>query len=113
MQTILLGEAMANVEPILLRERLLHTAAPIIRRGRRTLIKIGAGCTESIISSPRWPASPGSPTSPYHLTAGLARPLTAQGLRRSGPKAGTTACPAKQDQQDRHIPGPTMIVSGK
>lgn len=42
-QTILLDAALAKAEPKLLRYRLLHTAARIIRGGRRTLIKIAAG----------------------------------------------------------------------
>jgi hypothetical protein len=42
-QTILLDGALAKAEPKLLRYRLLHTAARITRRGRRTLIKIAAG----------------------------------------------------------------------
>jgi hypothetical protein len=42
-QTTLLDEALAKAEPKLLRYRLLHTAARIIHRGRRTLIKIAAG----------------------------------------------------------------------
>jgi hypothetical protein len=41
-QTILLDGASAKAEPKLLRYRLLHTAARIIRRGRRTFIKIAA-----------------------------------------------------------------------
>ena len=41
-QTILLDGAFAKAEPKLLRYRLLHTAARIIRRGRRTFIKIAA-----------------------------------------------------------------------
>jgi hypothetical protein len=42
-QTILLDGSLAKAEPKLLRYRLLHTAARIIRRGRRTFIKIAAG----------------------------------------------------------------------
>jgi hypothetical protein len=42
-QTILLDGALATAEPKLLRYRLLHTAARIIYRGRRTVIKIAAG----------------------------------------------------------------------
>jgi hypothetical protein len=42
-QTILLDGALAKAEPKLLRYRLLHTAARIIQRGRRTVIKIAAG----------------------------------------------------------------------
>jgi hypothetical protein len=42
-QTILLDAALAKAEPKLLRYRLLHTAARIVRRGRRTVIKIAAG----------------------------------------------------------------------
>jgi Transposase DDE domain group 1 len=42
-QTILLHGTLAKAEPKLLRYRLLHTAARIIRRGRRTMIKIAAG----------------------------------------------------------------------
>jgi len=42
-QTILLDGALAKAEPKLLRYRLLHTAARIIHRGRRTVIKIAAG----------------------------------------------------------------------
>jgi Transposase DDE domain group 1 len=42
-QTILLDGALAKAEPKLLRYRLLHTAARIVRRGRRTVIKIAAG----------------------------------------------------------------------
>jgi len=42
-QTTLLDEALAKAEPKLLRYRLLHTAARIIHRGRRTFIKIAAG----------------------------------------------------------------------
>ena len=42
-QTILLEGALAKAEPKLLRYRLLHTAARIVRSGRRTLIKIAAG----------------------------------------------------------------------
>jgi Transposase DDE domain group 1 len=42
-QTILLDAALAKAEPKLLRYRLLHTAARIIHRGRRTVIKIAAG----------------------------------------------------------------------
>jgi hypothetical protein len=42
-QTILLHEALAKAEPKLLRYRLLHTAARILRRGRRTFVKIAAG----------------------------------------------------------------------
>jgi len=41
-QTILLDGAMAKAEPKLLRYRLLHTAARIVHRGRRTVIKIAA-----------------------------------------------------------------------
>jgi hypothetical protein len=41
-QTILLTAELAKAEPKLLRYRLLHTAARIIRRGRRTFIKIAA-----------------------------------------------------------------------
>jgi hypothetical protein len=41
-QTILLDGALAKAEPKLLRYRLLHTAARIIHRGRRTVIKIAA-----------------------------------------------------------------------
>jgi hypothetical protein len=41
-QTILLDGALAKVEPKLLRYRLLHTAARIVRRGRRTFVKIAA-----------------------------------------------------------------------
>jgi hypothetical protein len=41
-QTILLDGALAKVEPKLLRYRLLHTAARIVRRDRRTFIKIAA-----------------------------------------------------------------------
>jgi hypothetical protein len=42
-KTILLHEALANAEPKLLRYRLLHAAARIVRRDRRTFIKIAAG----------------------------------------------------------------------
>jgi len=42
-QTILLDGASAKAEPKLLRYRLLHTAARIVRRGRRIFIKIAAG----------------------------------------------------------------------
>jgi hypothetical protein len=42
-QTILLDAALAKAEPKLLRYRLLHTAARIVRRGRRTFVKIAAG----------------------------------------------------------------------
>jgi hypothetical protein len=42
-QTILLTGELAKAEPKLLRYRLLHTAARIIRRGRRTFVKIAAG----------------------------------------------------------------------
>ena len=42
-QTILLDGALAKAEPKLLRYRLLHTAGRLIRRSRRTLIKIAAG----------------------------------------------------------------------
>jgi len=42
-QTILLDGALAKAEPKLLRYRLLHTAARIVRRGRRIFIKIAAG----------------------------------------------------------------------
>jgi Transposase DDE domain group 1 len=42
-QTILLTGELAKAEPKLLRYRLLHTAARIIRRGRRSLVKIAAG----------------------------------------------------------------------
>jgi Transposase DDE domain group 1 len=42
-QTILLDAALAKAEPKLLRYRLLHTAARIIHRGRRTVIKIATG----------------------------------------------------------------------
>jgi hypothetical protein len=42
-QTILLDGPLAKAEPKLLRYRLLHTAARIIRRGRRIIIKIAAG----------------------------------------------------------------------
>jgi Transposase DDE domain group 1 len=42
-QTILLTGELAKAEPKLLRDRLLHTAARIIRRGRRTFVKIAAG----------------------------------------------------------------------
>jgi hypothetical protein len=42
-QTTLLDGALAKAEPKLLRYRLLHTAAQIVRRGRRTFIKIAAG----------------------------------------------------------------------
>ena len=42
-QTTLLSAALAKAEPKLLRYRLLHTAARIIRRDRRTFIKIAAG----------------------------------------------------------------------
>jgi hypothetical protein len=42
-QTILLHGALAKAEPKLLRYRLLHTAARIVRRSRRTFIKIAAG----------------------------------------------------------------------
>jgi hypothetical protein len=42
-QTILLDGALAKAEPKLLRYRLLHTAALIIHRDRRTFIKIAAG----------------------------------------------------------------------
>ena len=55
-QTILLDGVLAKAEPKLLRYRLLHTAARIIRRGRRTLIKIAAG----------WPWA-------HHLTAAFTR----------------------------------------
>jgi hypothetical protein len=41
-QTILLDGALAKAEPKLLRYRLLHTAARIVRRGRRTFVKIAA-----------------------------------------------------------------------
>jgi hypothetical protein len=41
-QTILLDGALAKAEPKLLRYRLLHTAARIIRRDRRTFVKIAA-----------------------------------------------------------------------
>jgi hypothetical protein len=41
-QTILLAGTLAKAEPKLLRYRLLHTAARIIHRGRRTFIKIAA-----------------------------------------------------------------------
>jgi hypothetical protein len=41
-QTILLDGALAKVEPKLLRYRLLHTAARIVRRGRRTFVNIAA-----------------------------------------------------------------------
>ena len=42
-QTILLHGALAKAEPKLLRYRLLHTAARIVRCGRRTFIKMAAG----------------------------------------------------------------------
>jgi hypothetical protein len=42
-QTILFTGELAKAEPKLLRYRLLHTAAQIIRRGRRTFVKIAAG----------------------------------------------------------------------
>jgi hypothetical protein len=42
-QAILLTGELVKVEPKLLRYRLLHTAARMIRRGRRTFIKIAAG----------------------------------------------------------------------
>jgi Transposase DDE domain group 1 len=42
-QTILLTGELAKAEPKLLRYRLLHTAARIIRRGRRSFVKIAAG----------------------------------------------------------------------
>ncbi|MET0992600.1 MAG: IS1380 family transposase [Mycobacterium sp.] len=42
-QTILLHGALAKTEPKLLRYRLLHTAARIVRRDRRTFIKIATG----------------------------------------------------------------------
>ena len=42
-QTILLDGALAKAEPKLMRYRLLHTAARIVRRGRRIFIKIAAG----------------------------------------------------------------------
>jgi Transposase DDE domain group 1 len=42
-QTILLAGTLAKAEPKLLRYRLLHTAARITHRGRRTFIKIAAG----------------------------------------------------------------------
>ena len=42
-KTILLHGALANAEPKLLRYRLLHAAARIVRRDRRTFIKIDAG----------------------------------------------------------------------
>jgi len=42
-KTILLHGALANAEPKLLRYRLLHAAARIVRRDRRTFIKIAAG----------------------------------------------------------------------
>jgi Transposase DDE domain group 1 len=41
-QTILLDGALAKAGPKLLRYRLLHTAARIIRRDRRTFVKIAA-----------------------------------------------------------------------
>jgi len=42
-KTILLHGALAKAEPKLLRYRLLHAAARIVRRDRRTFIKIAAG----------------------------------------------------------------------
>jgi Transposase DDE domain group 1 len=42
-QTILLAGTLAKAEPKLLRYRLLHTAARITHRGRRTFIKIATG----------------------------------------------------------------------
>ena len=65
-QTTLLDEALAKAEPKLLRYRLLHTAARIIRRGRRTFIKIVAG----------WPWAD-QLVAAFNRLAGIRQPLLA------------------------------------
>jgi hypothetical protein len=65
-QTILLDGALAKVEPKLLRYRLLHTAARIVRRDRRTFIKIAA----------RWPWADHLATA-FTRLGGIRQPLLA------------------------------------
>ena len=65
-QTILLDGALSKVEPKLLRYRLLHTAARIVHRGRRTFIKIAAG----------WPWAD-QLTAAFTRLAGIRQPLLA------------------------------------
>ena len=65
-QTTLLHGALAKAEPRLLRYRLLHTAARIIRRGRRTFVKIAAG----------WPWAHDLAAAFHHLT-NIRQPLLA------------------------------------
>ena len=65
-QTTLLHGALAKAEPKLLRYRLLHTAARIIRRGRRTFVKIAAG----------WPWAHDLAAAFHHL-ANIRQPLLA------------------------------------
>ena len=59
-QTTLLHGQLALVETKLLRYRLLHTAARIVRHGRQTIIKIAAGWPWADQLAARSPASPPS-----------------------------------------------------
>ena len=67
-QTILLDGAWPRPSRRQLRYRLLHTAARITHRGRRTFIKIATGWPWAADSPPRSPGSP-DPTTAAHLTA--------------------------------------------
>jgi hypothetical protein len=110
-QTILLDAALAKAGPKLLRYRLLHTAARIVRRGRRTVIKIAAG----------WPWA-NQLAAAFTRLAGIRQPagLTSQpdpACPRSRTPGEPDTRPAGQPAVTLKInktwrPCPTMIIPG-
>jgi hypothetical protein len=110
-QTILLHGDLATAEPKLLRYRLLHTAARIVHRGRRTFIKIAAGwpwaeqllAAFTRLASIRQPMLTGRPALPDHRQQGpLENRTPGRRTRLSTPQKSTTA----------PKPHPAMIISG-
>jgi hypothetical protein len=99
-QTILLDRALAKAEPKVLRYRLLHTAARIIHRGHRTVIKIAVSwpwaedlaVAFSRLARIRQPCWPDQPARPYLPTIKDPQENRTPG-RRNQP------CPRTEDQQ--------------
>jgi hypothetical protein len=106
-QITLLDAALPKAELKLLRYRMLHTAARIIHRGRRTLIKIAAGwpwahqltAAFTRLTNIRQPGGPDQPAShcpPTHKDLGEpdTKPATSPAIK---PKINNSAA-------DRHPP---------